>query len=469
VEVLQPEDLKAIAQALHPGLPAKLINKMINLLSAMQLASSSSSMMEAQAAGSGQTRPFAAAGGPWEFNLRDLLRWCELLCLFAAQQQQQQQQHQTAAAAATAAAAPPAQHNDASPMDVDVAHHHPQQQQQQQQQYQLMLGPPCGCSHELLDYAAEHFAGILFTQRLRTAADRQQLLTLFAQVWGRPLKAVSSLGVVEQQVAAAAAAAAAAAGSLHGIQHGPSDDSSSSSNTPGLVINPWQLQVGIAAIPRAADVAAAAAAEGCSTPSAAPGLPSVGQQQQASSSSSMPSSSGLQQRDELLLPSWQAPLLESVVAAASAGWMVLLVGPGGSGKTSLARLVAELVGVELQELALTQGTDTGDLLGSFEQVRERWGGWGSWHSRCGCVTLYIFTYIYIYTLTQTFTHTDTPICICHFGMVHGVGTVASTSSSNRLHKGRSHWGKPLFNPRNPGFDIICNHLCSSKPRQLPAA
>lgn len=23
-------------------------------------------------------RSFASAGGPWEFNLRDLLRWCDL-------------------------------------------------------------------------------------------------------------------------------------------------------------------------------------------------------------------------------------------------------------------------------------------------------------------------------------------------------------------------------------------------------
>jgi midasin (ATPase involved in ribosome maturation) len=52
--------------------------------------------------------------------------------------------------------------------------------------------------------------------------------------------------------------------------------------------------------------------------------------------------------------------------------MVLLVGPGGSGKTSLARLAAGLVGVQLQELGLTQGTDTSDLLGSFEQVRGDW-------------------------------------------------------------------------------------------------
>eukprot|EP00775_Hariotina_reticulata_P010385 gene10385-10543_t len=144
-------------------------------------------------------------------------------------------------------------------------------------------------SDELLDYAVEHFAGILFTQRLRTASDRQQLLSLFAQA--------------------------------------------------------------------------------CATGAAA-GPPSVSQQQRARTTSSI-ASSGSHQRGELLLPSWQAPLLESVVAAASAGWMVLLVGPGGSGKTSLARLAAQLVGVELQELALTQGTDTSDLLGSFEQVSGR--------------------------------------------------------------------------------------------------
>ena len=41
---------------------------------------------------------------------------------------------------------------------------------------------------------------------------------------------------------------------------------------------------------------------------------------------------------------------------------------GGAGKTTLVRQVAQLCGRKLVEVALTGGTDTSDLLGSFEQV-----------------------------------------------------------------------------------------------------
>ena len=68
-----------------------------------------------------------------------------------------------------------------------------------------------------------------------------------------------------------------------------------------------------------------------------------------------------------LLP-WQLPLLESAASALSRGWMLLLVGGPASGKTSLARTLAALCGRRLAEVPLTPGTDTSDLLGSFEQV-----------------------------------------------------------------------------------------------------
>ncbi|KAF6262490.1 hypothetical protein COO60DRAFT_1699221 [Scenedesmus sp. NREL 46B-D3] len=271
VELLQPQDLRAIATALHPELPAGLIGKMVDLLSAMQEASSSSS---SSGDGSRGAAPFAVAGGPWEFNLRDLLRWCELVCMYASQQQQQQ----AAGTAFSPPAAPAAAAADA--MDVDVS---PQQ---------LAPGSSSSSAAVLsgaqLDAAAEHFVGVLFTQRLRAATDRQRLQALFQQVWGRPLAAASSLAVTPQSSAS----------------------SSSSSD----------------------------------------------EQQLGGASNAFASSPAV------------APLLESAVSSLAAGWMVLLVGPGGSGKTSLARLAARLVGVALHELALTQGTDTSDLLGSFEQV-----------------------------------------------------------------------------------------------------
>ncbi len=65
----------------------------------------------------------------------------------------------------------------------------------------------------------------------------------------------------------------------------------------------------------------------------------------------------------LQLLSWQEPLLESLAMALKRGWMALLVGGPGSGKTRLARLAARLAGRRLTELALTPGTDTSDLLG----------------------------------------------------------------------------------------------------------
>jgi midasin len=327
VELLQPQDLRAIATALHPELPAGLISRMVDLLSAMQEASSSSS---SSGEGGRGAAPFAVAGGPWEFNLRDLLRWCELVCMFANQQQQQQQQPATAAAV------------DAMDVDDSIL--------QQLAPGSSSSGDAAVLSDAQLDAAAEHFVGVLFTQRLRAASDRQRLQALFHQVWGRPLKAASSLAVTPHS------STSSSSGSEQQRQCEALDAFTSS---PAVVVTPHELRVGMARIPRAAGAAAAAASNSTSTAST----------HSPASSSSSSGNAQQQLQHELLLPSVQAPLLESAVSSLAAGWMVLLVGPGGSGKTSLARLAAALVGVGLQELALTQGTDTSDLLGSFEQVR----------------------------------------------------------------------------------------------------
>ncbi|CAI5953539.1 unnamed protein product, partial [Closterium sp. NIES-65] len=57
----------------------------------------------------------------------------------------------------------------------------------------------------------------------------------------------------------------------------------------------------------------------------------------------------------------------SAVAAVAHNWMVILVGPAASGKTSLVRQLAQLAGRRLREMPLTSATDTTDLLGCFEQ------------------------------------------------------------------------------------------------------
>lgn len=47
---------------------------------------------------------------------------------------------------------------------------------------------------------------------------------------------------------------------------------------------------------------------------------------------------------------WQLPALEAAAAALSQEWMVVLVGPPASGKTSVARHLATLAGANLKEV-----------------------------------------------------------------------------------------------------------------------
>lgn len=81
---------------------------------------------------------FAGTGGPWEFNLRDLLRWCELAEITV------------------------------PPLDPG----------------QAALQPASAAVAAAVDQAVQHFAGILFLQRLRTAADRQHAEGILASLWG---------------------------------------------------------------------------------------------------------------------------------------------------------------------------------------------------------------------------------------------------------------------------------------------
>jgi midasin len=226
----------------------------------------------------GRRQPFATAGGPWEFNLRDLLRWCDLI------------ESSVAPGDSTAAAAA----EEMEQMDVD---------HQQQEQQQVAAGDA-----EALKEAAEHFAGMLLFQRLRTDQDRDHARAVFARIWGR----------VPRESAA-----------------------------PQLLVDESELVVGTARLPRGQDGGGAGAGGG----------EGARQQQLARAAT-----------DRLSLPAWQAPLLESAAHCAARGWMCLLVGGAGAGKTSVARLLAALAGRPLLELVLTTGTDTSDLLGSFEQV-----------------------------------------------------------------------------------------------------
>ena len=238
------------------------------------------------------SRCFAGAGGPWEFNLRDLLRWCQL-AESAVPTQPPQQQHQAMAGA----------EGDAPSLGSGEA--------------------------TALDAAVQHYASLLFLQRLRTSADRRHAATVFAEAWQQE-QGQEGLPAWQQQ-----------------RQQGH----------PELHISPTALQVGWATLPRASSIAAAAAVGG-GTVDAEGAVPTSSMATAAMAAAAQPLA---------LLPS-QLPALESVAECAARGWMCLLVGPAASGKTAAVRSLAQLCGQPLLELSLTSGTDTSDLLGGFEQV-----------------------------------------------------------------------------------------------------
>ncbi|KAG2468110.1 MDN1 protein, partial [Polypterus senegalus] len=60
--------------------------------------------------------------------------------------------------------------------------------------------------------------------------------------------------------------------------------------------------------------------------------------------------------------------LESVMKCIQMGWMVILVGPAASGKTSLVQLISLLSGHKLKVMAMNSAMDTTELLGGFEQI-----------------------------------------------------------------------------------------------------
>lgn len=57
---------RALAGVMHKRLPGSLLEKMVAFVGLLQ---------EKTGPGKG----IGAVGGPWEFNLRDVLRWCQLV------------------------------------------------------------------------------------------------------------------------------------------------------------------------------------------------------------------------------------------------------------------------------------------------------------------------------------------------------------------------------------------------------
>ncbi|KAJ1018157.1 hypothetical protein NDA16_005023 [Ustilago loliicola] len=72
-------------------------------------------------------------------------------------------------------------------------------------------------------------------------------------------------------------------------------------------------------------------------------------------------------KHRLVLLQSQLPVLEALIDCVHKEWLAILVGPSGSGKTSVVRLLAHLAGARLEEFQMNSGTDTMDLIGTFEQ------------------------------------------------------------------------------------------------------
>ena len=63
IDPLSKEDLEFIARAVHPEIEPRIITKMVEF-----------NEQSVRQVSSGQ---WGLRGGPWEFNLRDIFRWCE--------------------------------------------------------------------------------------------------------------------------------------------------------------------------------------------------------------------------------------------------------------------------------------------------------------------------------------------------------------------------------------------------------
>ncbi|KAM5539433.1 hypothetical protein V8D89_006885 [Ganoderma adspersum] len=62
------------------------------------------------------------------------------------------------------------------------------------------------------------------------------------------------------------------------------------------------------------------------------------------------------------------PALESLGMCVAEGWLAILTGPRNSGKTTLVRTMANLLGKTLREVSINNATDATDILGSFEET-----------------------------------------------------------------------------------------------------
>ncbi|XP_071712181.1 midasin isoform X2 [Rutidosis leptorrhynchoides] len=213
VDELDEIDHNHICKKLHPSIPVPLLSKLITFNKRLY----EDTMVN---------HKFGQSGSPWEFNLRDVIRSC-----------------------------------------------------------QIIEGAPESSKTDC-------FLNTVYVQRMRSSADRQQVVQLYEQVFG--VKPFINL-------------------------------------YPRLQLDTENLIIGNTFVKR--------------------------NNMQSSTVSSC---------DLKILPG-QRQILETIAQCLHHQWLVLLIGPAASGKTSLIRLMAQLTGNVLNELNLSSATDISELLGCFEQ------------------------------------------------------------------------------------------------------
>ncbi|XP_003200751.2 midasin [Danio rerio] len=216
VDALTNEDMQFIGDSIFPNIDNAIISKMVQFSNRL--------VQEVMV-----DRKWGQRGGPWEFNLRDLFRWCQLM------------------------------QTDQSPGFFNPGQH----------------------------------VGLVYADRMRTEADKAQVLAVFRKVFG--------------------------------------EDFEPYMGSRQFHITPLNLQLGYSVLQRSG------------------GAP-------------------IALDPPLSITHHSLRPLEALMKCVEMGWMVILVGPTASGKSSLVHLLALLTGHRLRVMAMNSAMDTTELLGGFEQV-----------------------------------------------------------------------------------------------------
>eukprot|EP00736_Rhodelphis_marinus_P003990 Rmarinus@m.5335 len=245
IDPLTSSDLLLILREKHPDFPQKLLEDMVRF----------NARLNDDVAVHGR---YGRKGGPWEFNLRDMFRWCELLEHF----------------------------------EKETGSLHP-----------------------------APFADMLYVQRMRCVEDREHVRSAYEDVMGHPL--------------------------------------------PPMLTRPFELTessfyIGDLVLDR--EVLTPPPKDGNSPKQAWCGADDNAGPVSRGVPSELLFGSDLQLHRRLLRP------LECLVAAVRMGWLVIIEGMTGSGKTAAIRALAGITGRRVHEVAVSGATDSMEILGCFEQA-----------------------------------------------------------------------------------------------------